>query len=75
MRNLACQQCTCYACENDKFDYDKSCCIGCQYNNWDNWQWRGVQEGEQDVIYRKKFCPNCGAKMDLEVQEVGANIV
>lgn len=45
LRKLAHEHCTCYACENDKFDYDKSRCTGCQYNNWNNWSWRGPQGG------------------------------
>ena len=46
LRKLAHEHCTCYACINDKFDYDKSVCTGCQYNNWNNWQWRGPKEAE-----------------------------
>ena len=44
LRKLAREHCVCYACKNDKFDYDKGVCIGCQYNNWNNWEWRGVQK-------------------------------
>lgn len=44
LRKLAHEYCTCYACINDKFDYDKSACTGCPYNNWNNWQWRGIQK-------------------------------
>ena len=46
LRKLAHEHCTCYACINDKFDYDKSVCTGCPYNNWNNWQWRGIQKEE-----------------------------
>ena len=28
----------CYACANDRFDYDKSSCLGCEYNNNLNWE-------------------------------------
>lgn len=44
LRKLAHKYCVCYACENDKFDYDKDRCTGCQYNNGHNWQWRGPKE-------------------------------
>lgn len=46
LRKLAHEHCTCYACINDKFDYDKSVCVGCQYNNWNNWQWHGMEDAE-----------------------------
>lgn len=29
----------CTGCKNDKFDYDKSSCTGCFYNNHGNWEW------------------------------------
>lgn len=45
LRKLAHEYCVCYACKNDKFDYDKDRCTGCQYNNGHNWQWRGPKEG------------------------------
>lgn len=44
LRQLVNQYCPCYACKNDIFDYDKSRCTGCPYNNWDNWEWRGLKE-------------------------------
>lgn len=44
LRNLAHEHSTYYACINDKFDYDKSCCTGCPYNDWNNWQWRGPKK-------------------------------
>ena len=34
-------QSKCFACKHDVFDYDKSVCTGCDYN--DNWEWRGVE--------------------------------
>lgn len=33
----------CEACYyNDH--YDRDICTGCEYNNYNNWQWRGIQE-------------------------------
>lgn len=32
---------TCYGCKNDKFDYDKSTCLGCGYNDDMNWEFVG----------------------------------
>lgn len=42
----------CCGCKNNTFDYDKSVCAGCTLN--DNWEWRGVQEGnsESSELYR-----------------------
>lgn len=46
LRHLAHQYCPCYACDNDKFDYDKDRCTGCFYNNRNHWQWRGLPKGK-----------------------------
>ena len=38
----------CEACYyNDH--YDRDICTGCEYNNYNNWQWRGVQEENNET--------------------------
>ena len=34
---------TCFACEREN-TFDRCLCVGCEYNNGDNWEWRGVPE-------------------------------
>ena len=38
---------TCEACYYSDH-YSRDVCIGCEYNNDNNWQWRGVQEEKNE---------------------------
>lgn len=39
---------TCEACYYSDH-YSRDVCIGCEYNNDNNWQWRGVQEEKHET--------------------------
>ena len=42
--------------DNTDLGYHVSICSNCE--------WRG--HGDVNLIYRPKYCPNCGAKMEVE---------
>jgi FtsZ-binding cell division protein ZapB len=36
--------CLCFACKHDE-NYNREICSGCEYNNANNWEWRGMEGG------------------------------
>lgn len=39
----------CFACANNRFDYDKDKCFGCPYNNDNNWEWEGWYKNDEKL--------------------------